>query len=398
VWSYEKRAGAFYHHQFYHFMPDLNMANPDVQKEIRSIIEFWIAFGVDGFRLDAATHLLDGKGLPGTRVKKPAEFLRGLRKTATQKSKATILLAEADVEPDQLGIYFGRGDRINMLFNFLLDNYIFLALALEDAKPVAEFLKKPLPPKKCQWTNFLRNLDELDLERLSEEERQDVYKRFAPQEHMRIFNRGIRRRLAPMLNGNQTHYQMAYSLLFTMPGSPMIIYGDEIGMGENLEFEGRTSVRAPMQWTSEANGGFSTASPDKLFRPPISKGPFGVKKVNVKDQLKEKYSILNWTKRLIRERKNCPEIGWGKPSLISGNQPHVLVHSYEWEGNALVFVHNFSGKACQLSIKSRKYHLRQFVDIFNDQEYEPTREDTQHIELGGYGYRWFRVNRLKAPR
>src|SRR5690606_26552624 len=193
VWSYEKRAGAYYHHRFYNFEPDLNIANPDVQKEVKSIIEFWMSFGIDGFRVDAATHLLDGKGVAGTKVGRPAQFLKSLRKTVTKKSKAHILLAEADVTQDKVGFYYGKGDRINMLFNFLLNNYIFLALARQDAKPVADFLRKTLPPYPCQWANFLRNLDELDLERLKDEERQDVFKRFAPEEGMRIYNRGIRR-------------------------------------------------------------------------------------------------------------------------------------------------------------------------------------------------------------
>ncbi|CAM3844597.1 alpha-amylase family glycosyl hydrolase [Pontibacter korlensis] len=218
IWTYEKRAGAYYHHKFYNFEPDLNAANPEVQEEIKSIIEFWLSFGIDGFRVDAATHLLSGKGKEGKSIKRPAQFLKSLRKAATKKSGATMLLAEADVPAEQIGFYYGKGDRFNLLFNFLLDNYMFLALAREEAKPVADFLQVSLPPSRCQWVNFLRNLDELDLERLSEEERQDVFRKFAPKEHMRIFNRGIRRRMAPMLHGNRKYLEMAYSMLFTMPG------------------------------------------------------------------------------------------------------------------------------------------------------------------------------------
>lgn len=272
-----------------------------------SIIEFWLAFGIDGFRVDAATHLLRGKGITGTAIKRPAAFLKNLRKSATKKSNATILLAEADVEPDDLAFYYGKGDRFNMLFNFLLDNFLFLALAREEAEPITGYLQRPMPPDNCQWANFLRNLDELDLERLNEEERQDVFTRFAPDEDMRIFNRGIRRRMAPMLNGNRKHLEMAYSLLFTMPGSPLLVYGDELGMGDNLDLPGRTSVRTPMQWTDDKSGGFSTAPADKLFRQPITKGPFGVKKINVEAQRHETDSLLNWMKRLIMMRKNCPE-------------------------------------------------------------------------------------------
>lgn len=398
VWTYEKRAGAYYHHKFYSFEPDLNVANPEVQKEIMSIIEFWLAFGIDGFRVDAATHLLRGKGVKDTAVRKPAAFLRNLRKAATKKDEATILLAEADVAPDQIDFYFGKGDRFNMLYNFLLDNCMFLALAREEANPIADFLQRPMPPENCQWANFVRNLDELDLERLTEQERQEVYKAFAPDEHMRIFNRGIRRRIAPMLNGNRKHLELVYSLLFTMPGSPLLVYGDEIGMGENLDLPGRISVRTPMQWTNDMNGGFSDAPAEKLFRKPILKGPFSVKKVNVEAQQEETFSLLNWMKRLILMRENCHEIGWGAPEVVASDQPQVLVHSYDWEGNVLVFAHNLSATPCQLSIESRKFHLRQFVDIFSDSDYEPTKEDTTQIDLNGHGYRWFRVNQLKVKQ
>ncbi|MDX5436529.1 MAG: trehalose synthase, partial [Pontibacter sp.] len=311
VWAYEKSAGAYYHHLFYDFQPDLNVANPAVQHEIMSIIEFWLAFGVDGFRVDAATHILDGKGVEGTRLRKPVSFLKQLRKTVTKKSDSTIMLAEADVVPEKLGTYFGKGDRLNMLFNFILDNYIFLALAREEAKPIADWLRKPLPPENCQWANFLRNLDELDLERLTAEERQEVFERFAPEDNMRIFNRGIRRRLAPMLQGNRSHLEMVYSLLFSMPGSPLLVYGDEIGMGEDLEQSGRGSVRLPMQWNDQKNGGFSDAAREKVVWPPLSSGPFSYKKINVRSQHQKQHSLLEWMKKLIRLRKHCREIGWG---------------------------------------------------------------------------------------
>ncbi|PRY15526.1 maltose alpha-D-glucosyltransferase/alpha-amylase [Pontibacter ummariensis] len=396
VWSYEKSAGAYYHHKFYSFQPDLNIANPDVQHEIMSIIDFWLAFGVDGFRIDAATHLLDGKDKEGTRVKKPAQFLQELRDTITQKSEETVLLGEADVPQDKISLYFGKGERINMLFNFILDNYIFLGLAREDAQSIASWLKEPLPPVQCQWVNFLRNLDELDLERLSEGERQEVFKRFAPDENMRIFNRGIRRRLAPMLGGDRKHIEMAYSLMFTMPGSPMLVYGDEIGMGEDLKQQGRGSVRLPMQWNAGQNGGFSTAPSDKVVWPMLDSGPFSYKKVNVVEQHKDEDSLLSWMKRLIQMRKHCKEIGWGEANAIPTDTPQVLLHTVEWDESMLVFAHNLSGEPCEAEVQSKDIHPRQFVDFFSDELYEPTKEDTTHVKLNGYGYRWFRVNQPKT--
>ncbi len=396
VWTYEKRAGAFYHHHFYHHQPDLNLANPQVQKEIYSIMEFWVAFGIDGFRVDAATHLLEGKGVPGSKVNRPAVFLKNLRQAATKKSVATILLGEADVTADKTDAFFGKGDRFNMLFNFLLNNYLFLALAREEAQPLIECLKKPLPPFNCQWANFLRNLDELDLERLTEEERQQVFKRFAPQENMRIYNRGIRRRLAPMLNGDLSYLKMVYSLLFSLPGSPLLVYGDEIGMGEDLSLPGRTSVRTPMQWTDKVNAGFSSAPAKQLVKQPIEKGIFGFTKVNVASQQADEQSLLHWMRQLILTRKHCREIGWSTPQIIPVSLGAVLIYGYEWEGNTLVVAHNLSGKACQFSITSPQFHPRQFVDIFADQEYEATQEDTTQIPLQPYGFRWFRVNQFKT--
>ncbi|ARS34822.1 alpha-amylase family protein [Pontibacter actiniarum] len=396
VWAYEKSAGAYYHHLFYDFQPDLNIANQDVQREIMSIIEFWLSFGVDGFRVDAATHILDGKGVKGSRLKRPAQFLKQLRQAVNKKSKETILLAEADVEPDKVGIYYGKGDRLNMLFNFLLDNQIFLALAREEAKPIADWLKGPLPPEDCQWANFLRNLDELDLERLSASERQEVFDRFAPEENMRIFSRGIRRRLAPMLQGNRAHLEMVYSLLFSMPGSPLLVYGDEIGMGEDLEQEGRGSVRLPMQWNDAENGGFSDAPRDKVVWPPLSKGPFSYKKVNVQHQHQQQHSLLEWMKKLISTRKHCREIGWGKVKLLETDKSQVLLHCMEWQESILVFAHNLSAEKTTFSLSSKVLHPRQFVDIFTDSDYPPTQEDTTRIALSGYGYRWFRVNQIKS--
>lgn len=396
VWTYEKRAGAFYFHHFYSFQPDLNMDNPDVQYEIMSIMEFWLAFKIDGFRVDAATFIMGDNGVKEDEIRNPVGFLKKLRKTVTDRNKTAILLAEADVEPQKIPDFFGKGERFNSLFNFILDNYLFLGLAREEAQPIAEALKTPMPPKTCQWTNFLRNLDELNLGKLTEEERQDVFKRFAPKENMRIYNRGIRRRLAPMLNGNRQHLEMAYSFLFALPGSPLLIYGDEIGMGEDLELPGRTSVRTPMQWNAGPNGGFSSVPSKKLFRSPLLQGAFGIKKVNAESQQQDEHSLLSWMKRLVRMRKHCREIGWSPAKVQNTDSPSVLVLTYEYEGNTLLIAHNLSDKPVEFTLKSRQFHARQLADIFGNREYEPTTEETVGIELDGYGYRWFRVNRLKT--
>ncbi|MDS0283547.1 alpha-amylase family protein [Haloarcula onubensis] len=370
VWTYDDAAEAYYFHRFYDFEPGLDFSNPDVREEIRAILRFWLRLGVDGFRLDAASHIVQRKGLPSTEPDDPHGVLRNFSEFVRKQRGDAVLLGEADVEPSQLDSFFGTGDELDMLFNFLLDNYLFLALAREDVEPVIEGLRLlPSIPSNGQWVNFLRNLDELDLERLLELERADVFEAFAPDEDQRIYGRGIRRRLAPMLDGDGRRVRNAFSLLFSLPGTPMLTYGDEIGMGEDLSLEGRTAVRTPMQWSSERNAGFSTADEDDLVAPVVDEGPFGYEEVNVTDQRVDPDSLCNWVQRLVHTRREHPEIGWGEFVVVATADPAVLVHRCAWQDDAVVMAHNLAEEPTSVSFDLDGDPI--LFDIFAGEAHEP---------------------------
>jgi maltose alpha-D-glucosyltransferase/alpha-amylase len=391
VWTFDKEAGAYYHHQFYRHQPDLNVANPAVCEEINKIIGFWIELGLSGFRLDAAWFLVGPQYVGAPVPEKPYAKLRGIRQTLSWRRGDAVLLAEANVPMDEVLSYFGLGPEVHMLFNFPLNQRLFLALARKQAEPLADVLKKfPNLPETGQWANFLRNHDELDLGRLSEEERSEVYAAFAPEENMRIYNRGIRRRLAPMLNGDTRRLQLAYSLLLSLPGTPVLRYGSEIGMGEDLSLPERFSVRTPMQWSDEKNGGFSTAAKAELVRPVIAGGDFGYKQVNVASQLRESQSFMNWMKRLIHVRRDCPEIGWGKCQILDAGHSSVFAHRCEWQDGAIIALHNLAEDPAAARLELDQGGGIHLVELFGDHSYEAV-NDPSAIDLDSYGCRWFRV-------
>ena len=402
VWTYDDEAEAYYFHRFYDFEPGLNIANPDVREEIRDVMGYWLRLGVDGFRLDAASHLLEAKGFERTRPRDPHGVLREFREFVTRRNGDAVLLGEVDVEPDRLGEFFGDGDELTMLFDFLLDNYLFLGLARESADAVVEGLRLlPSPPPEGQWVNFLRNLDELDLERLTQSERDDVFEAFAPTEEMRIFGRGIRRRLAPMLAEDAAagespglrRVRLAVSLLFSLPGTPMLVYGDEIGMGDDLSLDGRTAVRTPMQWADARNAGFSDADAADLPTPVVSEGPFGYDRVNVRDQEFDPDSLFNWMQRLVHVRKENPEIGWGTFELVETAPQSVLAHRCAHGGSGVTAVHNLAGEEATVSLPASD--AARATDVFADRRYEPLDGDGDGFEftLSPYGYRWLRLAR-----
>ncbi|ALA59266.1 putative Glycosyl hydrolase [Nitrospira moscoviensis] len=383
VWTHDEVAGQYFYHRFYRFEPDLNAFNPEVREEFLRIIDFWLSFGVAGFRIDAASHLIEGPGSQDDHG-----ILKELRTYADRRRPGTALLGESDVEPDRLAAYFGAGDELHLLYNFYLDNYLFLALAEERADPLVHALGKlPAIPESCRWVNFLRNLDELDLERLGEPEREAVYRAFAPDDEMRIFGRGIRRRLAPMLNDRRKR-EMALSLLFTLPGVPLVVYGDEIGMGEDLSLPGRHAVRTAMQWAPSPNGGFSDAPKERLRRPLLTDGPFGYERVNITDQQADPGSFLNWMKRLIAARRDCPLWGSGSHRIIDAGGPAVLAHECAGHGDRLIALHNLTGKDQPVSLPA--FQTDTFVPIFHSAG--DAREDAHPPrELEPYGYRWYRL-------
>ena len=321
TWTRDKEAGAWYFHRFYDFQPDLNTSNPHVQAEILKIMGFWIQLGVSGFRMDAVPFIIATKG---PKVRKPIEqydMLRSFREFLQWRQGNAIILAEANVLPETDMEYFGRdGDRMHMMFNFHVNQHLFYALASGDSRPLAKSLEATKPrPATAQWGLFLRNHDELDLGRLTKAQRETVFKAFGPDKSMQLYDRGIRRRLAPMLGGDRRRLELAYSLMYTLPGTPVLRYGDELGMGDNLDLPERNCARTPMQWSTEPHAGFTEG--DKPCLPVIDKGPYGYEHVNAAKQRRDPNSMLNWTERIMRMRKEVPEVGWGDFKVISTRDP-----------------------------------------------------------------------------
>jgi len=386
-WEYHKEAKTWYYHTFYQDQPDLNMTNPEVQEEVFRIVDFWLKLGISGFRNDAAPHMIREKGNHKF-DNDPHDIFRRLRKYISEKNPEAVLLAEVDVEVDEYMNFFGKNDQMHMLFNFYINNYLFLTFARERATPLINALHQ-LPELSYdeQMVNFLRNHDELDLERLSPAEREEVFKVFAPEEDMRIFDRGIRRRLAPMFKNDFQKLEMAYSLLLTLPGTPVLRYGQELGMGEDLTKEGRKSVRTVMQWTAEKNGGFSNAPTKKLAQGIITKGSSSYKNINAKAQSLAPESLLNWMIKAIWVRKKLHEIGTGKYEILKVNSDKVIAMHYKSESSLVLILHNFSNEA--VTVKVDLKDQEGYLNIFGNVNYENYTSEND-LELTAYGYRWMK--------
>jgi maltose alpha-D-glucosyltransferase/alpha-amylase len=393
-WEFDQQAGRYFYHTFYQHQPDLNITNPAVQEEIKYILHFWLKLGIAGFRMDAVPHMMRNKGnakFDGD----PFQFLRDIRSFVEDQRKDAILLAEVDTEPEKYEDFFGQGNQVQMLLNFYLNNYIFLALARKSATPIVEALQKlPQTSIKEQMGTFIRNHDELDLERLTESERNEVFTAFAPDENMRIYGRGIRRRLAPMLNNNKAWIELVYSLLFSLPGTPVCRYGDELGMGEDLSLPERNSVRTVMQWSTEQHGGFSTFSGEQSPLTVIKDGEYGYPKVNVHDQMRDPHSLLNWMERVISARKECREFGWGDYEIIKTGSDAVLAHCCHWKNGRAIAVHNFSDQECEVRLGLNDTQSQHLIEYFSDKSYETFDTNSRQLKLGPFGYRWFRKSPL----
>lgn len=393
TWTYDKKAGAYYHHRFHKFQPDLNFGNPQVRAEVARIMGYWIELGVEGFRVDAVPFMLEPQVNGKTSKKLKFEYLREMKRFLQWRNGQAILLGEANVVPKDSSKYFGEeGDGIHMMFNFYVNQHIFYALATADTRPLAKALEKTrLSFPGSQWAHFLRNHDELDLGRLTGEQRQKVFERFGPDKNMQLYDRGIRRRLATMI-GNRPQSELAYSLLFALPGTPVIRYGDEIGMGDDLALKERDAVRTPMQWSSEKNAGFSTAG--KLVHPVIGKGPYAFETVNVETQRRQPDSLLNWMTDLIRLRQECTEIGWGEWSLLDTGSSAVLGMYYKWQESSLITLHNFDAKAREVCLDIKQKKESKLVDLMQVEENIADENGVHRIRLGAYAYRWFRTGDL----
>ncbi|MGC4854340.1 alpha-amylase family protein [Micromonospora sp. DT4] len=398
TWSYDRTAKAWFYHRFYKFQPDLNFANPEVRAEVKKIMSFWLQLGVSGFRMDAVPFIIELTEPGNPDSPKDFEFLTEMRQHVQWRRGDAVLLAEANVEPDQLPTFFGdtsgSGNRIHMLFDFMLNGRLMLALARQDPESLIEALRDtPKLPVGGQWATFLRNHDEIDLSRLTTEQRNQVYAEFGPDEDMRIYDRGIRRRLAPMLGNDRRRIELAYALQFSLRGTPVLRYGEEIGMGEDLSLPGREAIRTPMQWSYKPNAGFSTAEEEKLVRPVLDKGEFGFQNVNVTAQRGDPKSLLAWFERMIRTLREAPEIGSGSTTHIDvAVPPGVLAHRADGPTGTMVFLHNLGTDDVEVDLSSLEPEADLPIDVLTDRGYGELGK-LGAVKVSGHGYRWIRLCR-----
>jgi maltose alpha-D-glucosyltransferase/alpha-amylase len=396
TWTRDPVAGEYFFHRFYDFQPDLNLHNPVVMQEVMRVMGFWLQLGVSGFRMDAVPFVIERKGAK-VRPSRDYELLHEMRDFLQWRVRDAILLAEANVPPDESMAYFGDGgDRLQMMLNFWVNQRMFYTLATGDAGPLKAALEATHDrPASAQWGIFLRTHDELDLGRLTRTQREKVFEAFGPQKHMQLYNRGIRRRLAPMMNNDRRRLELAYSLMFTLPGTPVIRYGDEIGMGDDLGLPERYAARTPMQWSPDRHGGFTTARRPirRLVNDPI----YGYRRVNVADQRRDPDSFLNWTERTIRMRKECPEIGWGDWKILPTGTDQVLAMRYDWDDRTSVFIHNFGDKPCAVRLRVDGPYGDVLTNLLRQERSDADESGRHNIELDAYGYRWFRVGSLDRP-
>ena len=386
VWTYDEEAQEYYLHRFYKEQPDLNVANPEVKKEIRKILRFWLQLGVAGVRIDAATLLIEQDAPAHHETADNFDILNEFN-DYTGGFKDVVLLGEANDDVEELSKYFGLGDRLNMLFNFIGNQNMFLSLAIKKSKPMESALKSlPEIPTRAEWLNFARHHDELTLDKVNDEDRKKIFECFGPEKNMQIYDRGIRRRLAPMMNNNRQRMEQVYSLLFSTPGIPLLRYGDEIGMGDDLSLEGRESVRTVMQWKNAINGGFSTCKQEKLIKPTISTGEYGYQKVNVEDQEKHQDSLFNWIKKLIELRNSCQEIGTRKSNIVMSENPDILAYKYHTPESNLFIYHNLSEKELSFDCILEEKEIKV---LLSDKSHD-IRRGKNNITLKPFGYLWFK--------
>lgn len=394
VWEKDEKSGQYYLHSFYRHQPDLNLGNPAVRAEIARVIGFWTQLGVDGFRIDAVPFLI---GAPGAADETdPHAFLCELRRFAGRRKGDIALLGEVALPHEAQLEYFGKSDtELDLQFDFASNQAIFLSLVRGDARPLAELLQnRPEVDVRQGWAMFLRNHDELTLDLLGTDERDEIFAALAPDEEQRIYGRGIVRRLAPMLNGDPRRLRMAYSLLFALPGTPVLFYGEEIGMGELPGLQDRDAVRTPMQWEPGQGGGFSTASRSRLPSP-ITGGGYGPDHVNVHDQVRDPDSLLSFIGLLISRYRTAPEIAWGALTVLDIGESRALAHLLAADGATFFALHNFSDEPLRITVDSRTVGGSQLTDLLYAGPSVSAERGRFEIDLEAYGFRWFRVSAEK---
>ncbi|HWV50072.1 MAG TPA: alpha-amylase family protein [Microbacterium sp.] len=397
VWEHDERTDQYYLHSFYRHQPDLNLAEPAVRAAIARVVGFWTELGVDGFRLDAVPFLIEPPGAADETD--PHAFLRELHRFVGRRRGGAALLGEVGLpHPEQLEYFGSRGTELELQFDFATMQAVFLTLARHDARPLAQVLaKRPVVDRRLGWAMFLRNHDELTLEQLADDERQEVFEALAPDERQRVYGRGIVRRLAPMLHGDPRRIRQAYSLLFSLPGAPMLLYGEEIGMGELPALPDRAAIRTPMQWEPGHAGGFSTARASRV--PQIPADGYAPEHVNVHDQLRDPDSLLSFVRLLIARYKSAPEIAWGDMQILDTGDPAVLAHACLADGVLFLAVHNFAEDArrVEIDIPDPADDAAPMSDLLSDEIVEQT-DGRLVLDLEGYGFRWLRWSGSEALR
>jgi maltose alpha-D-glucosyltransferase/alpha-amylase len=390
-WSWDPVAKAYYWHRFFHHQPDLNFDNPAVRREMMDTLYYWLDKGLDGFRCDAVPYLFEREGTTGENLPETHVYLRALRAAVDARYPDRILLAEANQWPADVRAYFGEGDEFHMAFHFPLMPRIFLAVRHGDRRPITDiFLHTPSIPGNCQWCLFLRNHDELTLEMVTQEERRHLYYAYGHDPRMRL-NVGIRRRLGPLLDNDRRKVELLVSLLFTLPGSPILYYGDEIGMGDNIYLGDRNGVRTPMQWTGDRNAGFSQADTARLYLPLIVDPVYGYQAINVEAQLRTPASLLHWMKRIIAVRKKTRVFGRGSLTFLRPVNDSVLAHVRAWEDETVLLVHNLSGAAQPVELDLRRFARHVPVEMLGETRFPAIGDRPYFLALAPYGYYWFRL-------
>jgi maltose alpha-D-glucosyltransferase / alpha-amylase len=390
-WTWDPLAGQYYWHRFFSHQPDLNYENPEVRDEMMRVLRFWLDLGIDGFRLDAVPYLYEEEGTNCENLARTHDYLRRVREEVDASYPDRVLLAEANQWPEDVVEYFGTGDECHMAFQFPIMPRMFMSLRREDATPMYEILERtPSIPDNCQWGLFLRNHDELTLEMVTDDERDYMYAEYAKDPRMKL-NLGIRRRLAPLLDNGRDEIELMHAILFSLPGSPVLYYGDEIGMGDNVFLGDRDGVRTPMHWTGDRNGGFSTADFAQLYLPPLMDPVYGYAAVNVEAQLRTPTSLLRWLHRFVELRKQHPVFGLGTYEPLEPSNPRVFAHVRRWEEEIVLCVHNLARTAQAAELDLAEFDGLVPEEMFGQTRFPPIGELPYLLTFGARGFYWFRL-------
>ena len=393
-WAWDPVSKAYYWHRFFSHQPDLNYDNPAVLEEMWRVMRFWLEMGIDGFRLDAVPYLIEREGTSCENLPETHAIIRELRRRIDEQFPGVMLLAEANQWPADLRPYFGDGDEFHMAFHFPLMPRMFMGLRLEDRKPITEILQQtPAIPPSCQWCLFLRNHDELTLEMVTDMERDYMYDIYAKDRSMRL-NLGIRRRLAPLLDNDRRRIELMNGMLMSLPGTPIIYYGDEIGMGDNIYLGDRNGVRTPMQWSGGWNGGFSGADPESLYSPPILNPVYGYPAVNVQSQKRTEHSLLSWMKHLLQVRRSTPVFGSGTIEFLYPANHRVLAYVRSLRNERVLVVNNLSSAAQAVELDLRQYKGNILIEMFGKNVFPRINDHPYLLTIGPYQFYWFRLRRI----